>query len=219
MTKTELTQALKAGKTLDELFECVPGDECEIFKESRFLSGEDIIYIPDMMLNHIDISHSITDAEDIEDILQCCYTGNEFVEMCEGNERKAERLFWSCNWEHPSSALDDLDNEPEDVVYYCEKLGWSVDLDEDDGIAELRQYSPAGEDFSFTARCGDLKEFVSDVEDYADNFDTDEHVRLLLNAKAHGFAGVPTARELVDDAEAIFDMLDNLAYTLRTELL
>lgn len=92
---------------------------------------------------------------------------------------------------------------------YAEQLGWVVD--EDETMVELLKGSPAGEDFSFTVEKDD---FVKNVEQFANTFDPDEHVAEWMVAKANGARGVPSARILVDDAEAIDEMLDELASAL-----
>ena len=45
-----------------------------------------------------------------------CYTGKDFVDMCDGNMEKARRLFDYVDWQHPSSALDagEIDDDEED---------------------------------------------------------------------------------------------------------
>ena len=99
----------------------------------------------------------------------------------------------------------------------AEMLDWSVDIDEQNGEAyiEFEKDSPAGEDFVFSAYGDDMEKMTANVEDYASCFDEEEHVRELLNAKANGFSGVPSARELVDDADEIKKMLNELAGALR----
>ena len=49
------------------------------------------------------------------------------------------------------------------------------------------------------------------------NFDIDEHIELWIEAKRNGVKGVPSARELVYDAEAICKMLQELAAALAKE--
>ena len=49
--------------------------------------------------------------EDVEEIVGCCYTGNNFIEECGGDVEKARHLFWYCDWQHPSSALPEIDDE------------------------------------------------------------------------------------------------------------
>ena len=58
------------------------------------------------------------------------------------------------------------------------------------------------------------EDIVSSVRKYADDFDGDEHVEELIEAKRNGFRGVPSVSILVHDAEAIQEMLDELAYAL-----
>lgn len=95
------------------------------------------------------------------------------------------------------------------LIDKCEALGWSVNCY--DEYVEISQQSPAGEDFSFTV---DEKDFVENVKQYAADFDPDEHIAIWIEAKVSGMPGVPNIRELVHDAEAIDEMLQNLAISL-----
>lgn len=95
----------------------------------------------------------------------------------------------------------------------CKRLDWSIYLDANEDV-ELRKESPAGEDFSI---CVDSKNFIQNVKEYAANFDIDEHIELWIEAKRNGVKGVPSARELVYDAEAICKMLQELAAALAKE--
>lgn len=99
----------------------------------------------------------------------------------------------------------------EKLLEKAEELGWSTSEDESGGV-ELESYSPAGEDFFFYVT--DKKNLTEEVRECADSFDTEEHVRGLLNAKAHGFAGVPDLKTLVEDADDIQKMLNKLADAL-----
>lgn len=92
----------------------------------------------------------------------------------------------------------------------CESLDWSVH-EYDDGTVELEKYSPAGEDFSFTVSSASL---VDGIKEYAAEFDIDEHIEMWIEAKKNGVSGVPSARELVYDAENIDKMLQELAAAL-----
>ena len=88
----------------------------------------------------------------------------------------------------------------------CEQLGWC--LTEYKNEVELSQYSPAGEDFSFTA---DKKNFAQSVKEYADDFDADEHAEIWVT-NMHTVRGVPQSiRTLIDDADAIKEMLTELS--------
>lgn len=88
----------------------------------------------------------------------------------------------------------------------AEDLDWSWDEDED-GYVQLGKYSPAGEDFFIVVNAGNL---VDEIRDYSDSFDTERHVHDLLDAKDNGFGGVPSLKELVEDADAIQEMLEEL---------
>ena len=89
----------------------------------------------------------------------------------------------------------------EQHIAVCEALDWRVHDDPEEDYVELEKYSPAGEDFIFGVQKGN---FVKNVREYADGFDVDEHVELWIEGR--GKNGVPaTARELVEDAEAIRD--------------
>lgn len=92
----------------------------------------------------------------------------------------------------------------EDLEWDCHKC--------DDGTLELEKHSPAGEDFIFTINGKDIP---AEVAEYAEDFDTDEHVELWVGGR--GERGVPeTVRELLEDAEAIQKMLDELAEALES---
>lgn len=106
MTKGQMKEKLQNGATMEELFEFTEGQECEIFK-SDFRAGDEIIYIPDLCLNEIPTGRPVS-GEELDDVLGCCYTGNDFIEVCDGNEEKAKYLFGYCDWQHPSSAVDEI---------------------------------------------------------------------------------------------------------------
>lgn len=92
----------------------------------------------------------------------------------------------------------------EDLDWACYKY--------DDGTLELKKYSPAGEDFIFTI---DGEDIPREVREYAEDFDADEHVDLWREGR--GKRGVPDSwRVLIDDAEAIQKMLDELAEALES---
>lgn len=94
-------------------------------------------------------------------------------------------------------------------IEVCERLDWSVHECED-GSVELEKHSPAGEDFIFTVSS---ENFVREVKEYAADFDVDEHVEMWVNSR--GTRGVPSSvRTLVEDAEAIDEMLEELADAL-----
>jgi len=88
-----------------------------------------------------------------------------------------------------------------------ENLQWYVS--EGYGTAEFSQYSPAGEDFNFSIETGTDVKVAKQIKDYADNFDPDEHAEMWIKAREHGQP--KSIRVLIDDAEAIQEMLQELA--------
>lgn len=92
----------------------------------------------------------------------------------------------------------------------CENLDWSVTVCED-GTVELETTSPAGEDLIVTV---EAENFVDNVKAYAASFDKDEHIEMWILARRSGTSGVPSAKELVEDAQAIDDMLRELSCAL-----
>ena len=135
MKKNDLRDYLKAGYFMDDAFDFEPGQECEIFKAEKFTPGDEIIYIPDTNLNMIPRGTCITDDETIDEVIGNCYTGDNFIECCEGDKKMAERLFDYCDWQHPSSAVPEIYDEDEDIADDMEHLNlprhlrpWTVRL-------------------------------------------------------------------------------------------
>lgn len=124
MTKTELRELLRQGWTLDQLFQWTEGQDCMIFKADDFIPGDEVLYIPDLVLNDIptdvklNVDNSMnkddpgwpnmTAEEQIRVVLSYCYTGADFIEQCEGDEALAYRLFWYCDWQNPCSAYPEI---------------------------------------------------------------------------------------------------------------
>lgn len=91
----------------------------------------------------------------------------------------------------------------------CESLDWRVTSD-GCGNIELEKYSPAGEDFIIAV--GE-ENFVDNVKAYAASFDPDEHAEMWIADRGKG--GVPSSiREILEDAQAIDDMLRELSCAL-----
>ena len=122
MTKNELKMKLEAGAFLIDLFDLTYGQECLIYK-GNFEISDQIIYIPDVDLNEID-TESVLDDEEIENVLNNCYTGNDFMTECNGHEDLARELFYFVDWQHPNiqDALACYDEEE-----LKEKYGFSME--------------------------------------------------------------------------------------------
>ena len=97
------------------------------------------------------------------------------------------------------------------IIDAAEELGWTVH-EYSDGTVEFSQYSPAGEDFSFTV---DAANVADEISNYYLDFDPEEHVTMWLNAKQGGVSGVPSVYELVHDADEIESMLEDLAIRIK----
>ena len=100
------------------------------------------------------------------------------------------------------------------LIQKAEELDWRVNID-DQNNWEFEKYSPAGEDFIFSVDAEDPKNVWREVSRYALDFDPEEHISMWVQAKQNGTSGVPSIRSLVQDADDIDDMLEELADALR----
>ena len=91
---------MKNGEHLENIFQFTDGQECLIYK-GDFEVSDNIIYIPDIWLNELNTDSKATE-EDIEDIINNCYTGKDFMEECHDIENVAKRLFNTVDWQHPN---------------------------------------------------------------------------------------------------------------------
>ena len=88
-----------------------------------------------------------------------------------------------------------------------ENEGWGIGKPDSNGYADIGQYSPCGEDFSFGADITDNECFKRSVYNYVSNFDPDEHAAMWYGANR----GEPSSmRMLLDDADEILAMLERL---------
>ena len=79
----------------------------------------------------------------------------------------------------------------QNIKKILENNGFKVEK-ETSGFA-ISQYTPAGEDWSvYVSKLKDIKE-------YANNFDPEEEFSMWVEAKNHGFKGVPGIAELWQD--------------------
>lgn len=122
MTKEELKEKLEKGFSIAEILPLRNGVECTIFKATQFATDDTIIYVPDCEMNDVRFEAYLT-TEDIGIIMENVYSGKDFLEICNSNEAKAKDVWEYVNWQHPSSAYDEM----------CESGWW--DEDPDDEIA------------------------------------------------------------------------------------
>lgn len=93
----------------------------------------------------------------------------------------------------------------------AEQMGWWYNIC-DDGSIEIGQHSPAGEDFFFDIAGKDI---AAEVREYYEDFDPDEHAKMWVE-NMNTVNGVPQSiRTLIDDAEAIDNMLMELSDALQ----
>lgn len=111
----------------------------------------------------------------------------------------------------------DLSPDLELILQKAEELDWTSTVwiepsQNDRTYAEIGKHSPAGEDFSMVIdfdKEDQADTFISDLREYFENFDVNEHVEMWLPSRGKG--GCPlSVRELVEDAEAIEKMVEEL---------
>lgn len=133
-----------------------------------------------------------------------CHFGFHMEFGC-SNGRVASIVVTDIQWDIDKEEELTVVRTMDELEAYLVDNGWSVYKDEDGW--DIRQASPAGEDFGFYIRHGDdVETAIKEIKEYAYDFDIDEHVRLNL-----GVRGAPGVRELVEDAKEIQKMLDELA--------
>ena len=140
LTKQELRSKLQQGHTLNELLAFGPGQDCEIFKADKFHAGDVVIYVPDVALNHIPLDRPITGPEELDEVLSQCYTGQDFIDECSGDTKRAGRLFCYCDWQHPSSAVDELADDEENAYRYMADAVELSDTEAEYLGLDMRQY-------------------------------------------------------------------------------
>ena len=112
MTIEKVRERLNNGEMLSEIFNFTDGHDCLIYK-GEWNPGDDIIYIPDIDLNEIPIDRPLEKwtedyGNEIELAISNMYTGRDFVSIADGDKDIAEKLFYYCDWQNPSSAIDEV---------------------------------------------------------------------------------------------------------------
>ena len=107
----------------------------------------------------------------------------------------------------------------EAIINAMEGLGWEVDIriDDDNDVKELElsNYSNLGEYLVYTINGTTPKELAIEIMDIYANFDVGSHVEFWVEAKMEGVKGVPSVKELIEDATEIEKMLKELSETVR----
>lgn len=101
----------------------------------------------------------------------------------------------------------------ESIIKIVEDLGWNISYEDygEQYLVELDKSTPAGEDFVFSFWFDKtIEDFEREILNQYMEFDPEEHVEELLEAKKNGLAGVPSLFDLVDDAKEIQAMIYEL---------
>lgn len=101
------------------------------------------------------------------------------------------------------------------IVRCAEDKGWNVSTERNNGmtIFEFSQFTPAGQDFSFSAEMqgNHFDSLITDMEDYYEGFDVDSEAYLWLDDNGHGKNGAPyRMRDVLEDMEAAEKMTETL---------
>lgn len=124
ITKECLRKELECGKRLKDIFSFSDGQDCTIYKGKFDLNNaENIIYIPDIFLNDIDIDTDFLTEMEIKNVLNNCYKTADFIEEAQDHVNLAESLFNYVDWQHPDlyDLLEGYENE-QDV--FLERYGF-----------------------------------------------------------------------------------------------
>ena len=135
MTVNEVRERIIKGECLSNIFEFTDGQDCMIYKRD-WNPGDEVIYIPDIDLNEICINRplvQILDETEIEDVLSYLYTGKDFMDLSDGDEELAKRLFLYCDWQHPTSAMNE-------ILEYIEESKEFNETDNKTVLPELNEY-------------------------------------------------------------------------------
>ena len=110
----------------------------------------------------------------------------------------------------------------ENILEKAIELDWSYALWKvDDGrtYAEMRKYSPLGEDFGMIidfSKENPVDTFMNDLQDYYSGFDPEEHAAMWIENR--GQNGTPNSiQDLLDDAKDIEDMIGELIQYLEDD--
>lgn len=123
MTKEELKEKLEKGFSIAEILPLRNGVECTIFKATQFVADDTISYIPDCEMNGVRFEAYLA-TEDIDIIMEKVYSGQDILAICGGDEAKAKDVWEYVNWQHPSTAYDEM----------CENGWWDDNFDDEIAI-------------------------------------------------------------------------------------
>ena len=169
MTVNEVRERIIKGECLSDMFKFTDGQDCMIYK-GDWNPGDEVIYIPDIDLNEICINRplvQILDETEIEDVLYCLYTGKDFIEIMDGDEELAKSLFHYCDWQHPTSAMNE-------ILEYIEESKEFNETDNRTVFPELNEYYDNDGDLYRDLNRDDDGTDIKDIGRYEIIFDVDK---------------------------------------------
>lgn len=124
ITKECLRKELECGKRLKDIFSFSDGQDCIIYKGKFDLdNAENIIYIPDIFLNDIDIETDFLTEREIKNVLGNCYTTADFIEEAQCHVNLAQDLFNYVDWQH-LDLNDLLEGYKDEQEAFLERYGF-----------------------------------------------------------------------------------------------
>lgn len=169
MTVNEVRERIIKGECLSDMFKFTDGQDCMIYK-GDWNPDDEVIYIPDIDLNEICINRplvQILDETEIEDVLYCLYTGKDFIEIMDGDEELAKSLFHYCDWQHPTSAMNE-------ILEYIEESKEFNETDNKTVLPELNEYYDNDGDLYRDLNREDDGTDIKDIGRYEIIFDVDK---------------------------------------------
>lgn len=112
----------------------------------------------------------------------------------------------------------------ENITTVAAKLGWQVEsyTDKFGSVTfDFQQYTPYGQDFSFSVGMNDNdpESLLQEVDKYYENFDPDYEAYLWIGDNGHGKNGAPYhIKDIVNDMEQVETMIGTLYEALKTVL-
>ena len=176
------------------------------------LTEKDIRNLSDCILAQMtQLSQSMCGFREINEVI-----GEKRTELSELNRKMCEAWAKIEKIESEENIMEEIRNENlEELLDTAEEMGWSYRIykeDSDRAYVEMKKSSPAGGAFSIEVDFIEESEIISFLDDLYDvyaSFDVDEYVDMY--ASQRGENGVPgTYRELLEDAEAIEEMIKEL---------
>ena len=111
----------------------------------------------------------------------------------------------------------------EQIIAVATGLGWQASTTkyENRVVFDFQQYTPHGQDFSFSVEMkgNDTDSLLQEVETYYEDFDPDYEAYRWIGYDGHGKCGAPYhIKDIVSDMEDAEAMIKTLYETLKTTL-